>query len=148
MSTLVQLRSSPHEWVPPASKAIDEAVWNAWESKGRARDARSSVATLSAVKWGSAATLVAAAALWSHLGPYSILVRFVVLLGGIAVMLHCLSVKQFAFAAVFGLLALIYNPVAPLFSFLGDGQRAFVLASAAPFIIAVVASRTARTASR
>jgi hypothetical protein len=100
------------------------------------------------VKWGSAATLVAAAALWSQLGPYGALVGFVVLLGGIAVMLHFLRVKQYALAAVFGILALVYNPVVPLISVVGDWQRAFVLASAAPFIIAAIASRTAKTASR
>lgn len=148
MSSLVQLKSSPPDWVPPEPRPLDQAVWNAWVSKGRARAVRSSAARLSLVKWGSAATLVAAAALWAYLGPYSILVRFVVVLGAIAVTLHCVRVRQYAFAAVFGLLALIYNPVAPLFSFFGDWQRAFVLASAAPFIIAVVESRTARTESR
>ncbi len=148
MSSSVQLKSFPHDWVPPAPKPLDQAVWSAWVSKGRARDARSSAARLSVVKWASAATLIAAAALWAHLGPYSILVHFAVMLGAIAVMFHCVRVRQYAFAAVFGLLALIYNPVAPLISFLGDWQRALVLASAAPFIVAAVASRTARRESR
>ena len=102
MSTLVQLPSSTHDWVTSASKPLDQAVWNAWVTKGRARDVRSSAARSSVVKWGLAATLVAAAALWSRLGPYGTLVGFVVLLGGTAVMLHCLRVKQYAWAAVFG----------------------------------------------
>ena len=103
---------------------------------------------LRAVKWAPAAALVVTAALWSQLGPFGIIAPFAVLLGGIALMLHCFGVKQYAFAAVFGLLALIYNPVAPLFTFDGEWQRAFVFASATPFIIAAVASRSARTASR
>src|SRR5688572_23371050 len=143
MSTLVQLRASPEVWVPPVAKRLDEAVWQAWELRGQARDTRRSAALLTAVKWVSAATLLAAAALWSHLGPYSVLVRFVVVLGAIALMFQSLHVRQYAFAALFGLLALLYNPVAPVIGFPGDWQRAFVVASAAPFIIASLVWRTA-----
>jgi hypothetical protein len=39
-----------------------------------------------------------------------------------------------AFATVFGALALLYNPVAPVFSFSRQWQSAFVMASAVPFI--------------
>jgi hypothetical protein len=42
--------------------------------------------------------------------------------------------QHYAFAALFGALALLYTPVAPLFSFSGDWQRLIVLASAGPFL--------------
>lgn len=145
MSTFVQLRGSPEVWAPPVAKPLDEAVWQAWVSKGQARDRRSSAARLIAVKWVSAAALLAAAALWLHLGPYTVLVRSVVVLGAIIVMSRFLHVRHYAFAAVFGLLALLYNPVAPVIGFAGDWQRAFVAASAAPFI-AALAWRRARPA--
>jgi low affinity Fe/Cu permease len=36
--------------------------------------------------------------------------------------------------AVFAALALLYNPVAPVFSFSGTWQRALVVATAIPFV--------------
>jgi hypothetical protein len=50
-----------------------------------------------------------------------------------AVMLQAFPARQYAFATVFGALALLYNPVAPTFSFAGDWQRVVVMASAIPF---------------
>jgi hypothetical protein len=65
--------------------------------------------------------------------------------GAILVMFQTFQARQYAFAAVFGALALLYNPVAPVFSFSGDWQRALVLSSAVPFI-ASLAGRNVRQA--
>lgn len=66
--------------------------------------------------------------------PYEVVIRFVVAGGSIVLMLQALDTRHHAFAALFGALALLYNPVAPLFSFSGDWQRLVVLASAVPFL--------------
>ena len=96
-----------------------------------------------AVKWVSLAALVALAGLWSHLAPYDVVVRFIVTAGALVLMFHAFQAEHYAFAAVFAALALLYNPVAPVFGFTGDWQRAVVLASAAPFV-ASLASRNVR----
>jgi hypothetical protein len=138
MSTLVELR-------PPA-KLLDEAVWQAWLEKGRAQDRRSSAARMKAVKWVSIAGLLTIVGFWSHLAPYDVIVRFMLTTGAIVIMFRTIHMGQYVFAAVFAALALLYNPVVPVFSFSGGWQRAVVLASAVPFA-ASLAARNLRSAS-
>jgi len=49
-------------------------------------------------------------------------------------MFQAFQARHYAVAAVFGALALLYNPVVPVFSFSGDWSRAMVAASAIPFV--------------
>jgi hypothetical protein len=83
-------------------------------------------------------------ALWSRLGSYDVVFRFIVAGGAIVVMVHTIHARHYAFAALFGALALLYNPVAPVFSFSGDWQRVIAVVSAGPFV-ASLASRNVRT---
>jgi hypothetical protein len=145
MSTSVELRESRTVWAAPLSKPLDEAVWQAWAEKGRAQDRRGSAARVKVVKMVSITALLAAAALWSHLTPYAVVVRFIVAAGALAVMLDAFRARHYAFAAVCGALAILYKPLAPVFGFSGDWQRVVVAASAAPFL-ASLAWRNARTA--
>lgn len=134
MSTSVGLQELREVREPPLSKPLDEAVWQAWIAKGRAHDRRSRAARVKAVKWVSVAALLVAAGPWSHLATYDVVVRFVVAAGAIVVMLNLFHSKRYAFAAVFGALALLYNPLVSVFSFSGDWQRAVLLASATAFV--------------
>lgn len=145
MSTLVGLQEPRSGRERSGAKPLDEAVWQAWIAKGRAQDRRSSAARMKAVKWVSIAGLLAAAGLWSQLTPYEVVVRFIVAAGAIIVMFQAFEARRYAFAAVFGALALVYNPVAPVFSFSGDWQRALVVTSAVPFV-ASLAWRNVRLA--
>ena len=144
MSTLGRLQTSPSGLERPFTKPLDEEVWQAWVAKGRARERRSSAARVKAAKWVSIAGLLAAAGLWSHLTPYEVVVRFIVACSAMVVMFQAFHARHYAVAAVFGALALLYNPVAPAFTFSGDWQRALVVASAVPFV-ASLAWRNART---
>jgi Family of unknown function (DUF6804) len=123
----------------PRSRPLDEARWQAWLDKGRAQDRCDSAARMKAVKWVSLVALLAVAGLWSHLTPYDVVARFIVAAGAIVVMFHAIHAGHYAFAAVFGALALLYNPVAPVFSFSGQWRRALVVASAAPFVVSLTA---------
>jgi hypothetical protein len=135
MSTAVE--SKKLQSAPPATRPLDEAVWQAWVANGRAQERRSSAARIKAVKWASIATLLAAAGLWSHLAPFEAVVRFLVTATAMAVMFQAFHVRYYAVAAVFGALALCYNPVAPAFNFSGGWQRAVVVASAVPFVVSL-----------
>ena len=86
------------------------------------------------VKWVSIAGLLAAAGHWPHLGPYDVVVRFVVAAGALAMMFQALRSRYYVVAAVFGALVLLYNPVAAVFPFSGEWQSALVVASAVPFV--------------
>jgi hypothetical protein len=133
MSTSVELLGPQEAWVPPATKPLDEAVWQAWVGKGHAQDRRISVGRITAVKWASIAALLATAGLWSHLAPFQVVVRLVVTAGAVVVMFQAIQARHYAVAVVFGALALLYNPVVPALSLSGNWQRAVVVASAAPF---------------
>jgi hypothetical protein len=138
MSTSVELQGSREVWKPPPAKPLDDAVWQAGVTKGRAQDGQSNAARMKAVKWVTAAMLLAAVGLWSHLAPDDVLVRFIVALGTTVVMVQAFHARHYTFAAVFGALALLYNPVAPAFSLSGDWQRLLVATSAIPFIASLV----------
>ena len=85
-------------------------------------------------EWVSIVGLLAVFGLWSHLTPYDALVRFMLTMGSIVVIFEAIHEGQYGFAVVFGALALLYNPIAPVFSFSGGWQRALVLASTAPLL--------------
>ncbi len=145
MSTSVALQESRDIQTPLMWTPLDEAAWQAWVAKGSAQDRRDTARRVKAVKWASIAALLTAAVLWSQLTPYEVVVRFLVAAGAIFVMFQAFDVRQYAVAAVFAVLALLYNPVAPVFSFSGDWQRALVVVSAVPFIASLVWSRVSRT---
>ena len=121
----------------PASVPLDEAAWNAWVTRNRVHERRNSAAQVKAVKWVSIVGLLAVGGLWSHLAPFEIIVRFIVTTGAMVVMFQAFRARHYAVAAVFAALAVLYNPVAPSFRFSGDWQHALVLASAAPFVVAL-----------
>jgi hypothetical protein len=123
-----------HAWELPPVKPLDEEVWQAWVRRGRVQDRRTRAAQVKAVKWISIAGLLAAAGLSSYLPPYEVVIRFVVAAGAIVMMFQSFQSSRFAFVSVFGVLALLYNPVVPVFSFSGIWSQALVVASLVPFV--------------
>ena len=133
MSDAVGLKGPTNTLTTPASKPLDEAIWQAWKAKGRAQDKRSREARIKALKWGSIVALLAVAGIWSQVPSYDIVIRCVLAAGAIGVMFEAFNKRQYALGAVFAGLALLYNPVAPVFDFSGNWQRALVVLSAVPF---------------
>ncbi len=66
MATVVELKESPGVWVAPEAPPLDEAVWQAWLTKGRAADRRSRTTLINSAIWALIAALVLAALLWSN----------------------------------------------------------------------------------
>ena len=138
MFTSVELTGPQQTWSPPAATQLDEAVWQAWVAKGRAQEKKSSATRIRAVKWASIAVLLGAAGLWSNFAPFEVFVRFLVTAGALVLMCQAFQTRYDPFAATFGSLALLFNPIAPVFDFSGDWQRAVVVASAVPFVASLV----------
>jgi hypothetical protein len=134
MCTLIGSYESEVKCEPLSAKPLDEAVWQAWVSKGRAHDRQSRDTRVSMAKWVSVTALLAAVGLWSRVTDFDVVVRFIVSVGAIVAMLPAFHARQYIAAATFGAIALLFNPLAPLFTFSGDWQRALVLLSAAPFV--------------
>jgi hypothetical protein len=129
------LKSSNVHELPP-SEPLNELAWQAWVLRGRAREERSRRAWRKSVGGLSVAGLLCAAAagVWPVLLPYHAVIRFVVAAGAMLLMFRAFASRNYAFGALFGVLALLYNPVAAVFSFSGEWQRVLVVASALPFM--------------
>ena len=134
MSDAVGLKRSTPAWESLPVKPLDEAVWQAWKAKGHARDRKGRETRIKALKWGSIVVLLAVAALWSQLTSYEILIRCILAAAEVGMMFEAFNKRRYAFGTIFAGLALIYNPVVPMFSFSGNWQRALVVASAIPFV--------------
>lgn len=111
-------------------------MWQAWMLKGRTQDERSHAVWIKVIKCISLVGLLfaAAAGLWPYLMPYDIVVKFIVTAGATVLTFQAFHTRHYAFATVFGALALLYNPVAPVLSFSGEWQGSLVVASAVPFV--------------
>jgi hypothetical protein len=134
MSTTVALLELREEREPSRSVPLNEALWHSWVEKGRAQDRRDTAVRMRAVTWISVAGLLAVAGFWSHLSQYEVVVKSIVTAGAMIAMFHAIHARRYGFAGVFGGLALLYNPVAPVFRFSGDWLRLVAVASAAPFV--------------
>jgi hypothetical protein len=121
-------------YAAPEANPLDEALWQAWVARGRSADERGREVRLRAMKVGVIAGLLFAAILWSRAAPFEVVVRFMVGAGAIAVMIQSLRTGRYVFAPVFAALVVLFNPIAPVFEFSGDWQRALLIASAAPFV--------------
>ena len=138
MSASVQLNESRIEWKEPGPEPLNEAVWEAWVAKGRAREQRSSDARVRAVKLVSLMGLLVTAGFSSDVPGLGLAVRFVVCGGSVALMLLALKSRRYVFAAAFLAVALLYNPVAQIFNFPSGWQLPLALASALPFVGSLV----------
>jgi len=137
MSISVDLRE-PNDTFAPAPAQANDAMWKAWVAKGRARERRNTARRVQAVKSTAIAVLLATAAFWTELAQYAVAIRFVVVVSAVVVMLQQFHANRYATAALFGVLALIYNPIAPVFDFAGDWQRVFIAASSLSFIASML----------
>jgi uncharacterized membrane protein YoaK (UPF0700 family) len=86
------------------------------------------------VKIVSIAVLLATAVLWSKVAEFETIVRFAVVIGAVMVIFQAFHARRYALVALFGAIALLYNPVVRAFSFTDEWQRGVVAASSLPFI--------------
>jgi len=142
MSGSAAYQESRSGWNPPPAKPQHEMEWQAWVAKGRERDRQTSAAYARAMKWVPIAVLLVIAAFWSHLTAYGVVVRFIVAGAALAVMFQALHAKHYAFVAVYGALALLYNPIVPMFGLSGGWERALVLMTAVPFVASLAWDNT------
>ena len=137
MTSVVDLQDSRTQWEPPVAPPLNEAVWQAWVARGRAKEERGREARVKAAKWLPIIVLLAVVGVWSYAAPFEVAIRFIVAAGACIVMVEAFQTRRYAFAAGFGALALLYNPVVPVFSFAGDWQRGLVIVSAIPFFVSL-----------
>lgn len=118
----------------PSPYPLDETVWASWLAHGNAEERHRGQVRLKAVKWFSGVVLLATAMIWPMPDLYATIVRFIVSAGALVVMLRAFREGHHPSMIFFGALALLFNPVLPVFVFDGEGQRSLVIASAIPFL--------------
>ena len=133
MATFVELPGVQSTLGLPEEKPLNEAVWRAWIAKTRAQDRRGCELRSKAVKWIAIAALLVAEAVGSHLAPYHVVIRFMVAAGALTLLIEAGHAHRYAFVVAFGALAVLYNPVLPVFTFSGAWQFALIAASTLPF---------------
>jgi hypothetical protein len=133
MSISVDL-PEPTDIFAPAPTQTDDAIWNAWVAKGRAREHRNTARRVQAVKFAATAVLLVLASFWVDLAQYAVVIRFGVAISAVVLAFAQFHAKRYAISALFGVLALVYNPLAPVFDFAGEWQRILVVASSLCFI--------------
>jgi Family of unknown function (DUF6804) len=94
------------------------------------------------MKWISSATLLLATVFWSIALDYQLLLTVVVFLGAIVVLQQAVSERRFIWAGGFAVVALVFNPAAPLFQASGDWFRMTALVCTALFAISLTALKT------
>ena len=134
MSKGVGVKEAPRVWEPPSVEPLNEAVWQAWKAKGREQDRRRGLLFNMVVRCGAVTALLIAAGLGRQVAPHELLARLLVAASALTLMVQAIQARQVPFAAAFGLIAALYNPVAPAFDFSSTWERAFVAASAIPFL--------------
>ena len=129
---------SPETMQAEAVNEIDHAVWRGWESRGQRRDQRAGAARIIAVKWFCIIALLATALFWMYASPYGLVLKTIVASGAIAVMCQALSARRAGFAAVFALIALLFNPFIAVFGLSGAWQFGAVVGTVLPFAASLV----------
>ena len=117
-------------WLTAGMPPLSEARWQAWLAKGRERDHRKVGERSKAIRYIVVTVLLLAAGIGSIFEPYGMIIRFIVAAGALFFMLQAFGSAHYAVGAVFGIVAAVYNPVVPAFSFTADWQRGLVLGTA------------------
>jgi hypothetical protein len=134
----MEMQESIQVYQAPAVKPLDEARWEAWKQKGRDQDRRRHVAQVTVVRCVAVGILLSAAVLGSRLASYELLARTAVFASLLALTWQAVRARQLALAAAFGLIAMLYTPVAPAFQFASRWDRIFLPASSIPLVAFLV----------
>ena len=89
---------------------------------------------LKAARWTAISALLIVGGLWSHATPSEVIVRFAVDAGAILSMAGALARRRYVKLALSAAVAVLYNPLAPVFGLAGAWQRALIVAFAIPFL--------------
>jgi hypothetical protein len=107
--------------------------WHDWQERNHLQDLRGAALRAKLTKYASMAMLLLAVVFWSYAADYQAVLRFVVCAGAVRVAFLAAAARKYDWASLFIGLALLYNPVFPLFALTGPGAFVLVIASIAPF---------------
>lgn len=115
-------------------KAVDEVVWRAWLEKNRLSEANAAVTRINAVKWICMAVSASTVPLFREMGPYRIVVGFILTVGGIISVAQSIQKRSYVLAAA---IVALFNPVIPPAMLAGAAGPPLVLAAAILFALSI-----------
>lgn len=107
--------------------------WPDWQARNRRQDLHGVALRAKLTKYASMAVLLLAVVFWSHAADYQVLLGFAVCAGAVRVAFLAAAVRRYGWASLFIGMALLYNPVFPLFALTGRVAFFFVIASITAF---------------
>lgn len=93
------------------------------------------------MKWVSIAALLLALVFWPAASIYQLELNLVVSAAAVIVLIQAYRVKDYRWATGFLVVALLYNPLIPVFRLSGIFGLALIVSAIAPFAISLVALR-------
>jgi hypothetical protein len=93
------------------------------------------------MKWVSITALLLAVAFWNSAANYQLELNLVVSVAAAVVLIQAVQAKKYRWAAGFLAIALLFNPVVPIFRLAGAVGLSLVVLSLAPFAISLFALR-------
>src|SRR5574340_1182318 len=88
-------------------------------------------------KWVSIAALLLAVLFWNSAANYQLALNVIVSIAAAVVAVQAFQTGKYRWAAAFAAIALLFNPVVPLFRLAGGMGFSLVLLSIAPFAISL-----------
>lgn len=130
-----------------SDEQLDRA-WGRWQAKNRRQDIADETLHAKLIKYASITVLLVAIAGWSYAADYHILVRFAVCACAVRIALLAIAARQYSWTAVFAGMALLYNPLFPVFALSGRTDLLIVAASIAPFVASLIALKAKPAVAR
>lgn len=125
--------------LPVVTNEQREVTWRAWQEKNHLQEVRGVDLRAKLTKYASIAVLLLTVLCWGYAAEYQLFVRFAVCAGAVRVAFLAAATRNYAWAALFAGMALLYNPVFPLFALSGRMDTFIVIASVAPFAVSLFA---------
>lgn len=107
--------------------------WQDWRERNRLQDQRGVASRAKLTKYASVAVLLLAVVFWGSAANYQVLLWFAVCAGAVRVAFHAGGMRKYDWMILFVGIALLYNPVFPLFALSGRVAFFLVLASITAF---------------
>ena len=107
--------------------------WRDWQERNHLQDLRGLALRAKLTKYASIVVLLLAVVFWSYAADYQAVLGFVVCAGAVRVAFLAAAVRRYDWASLFIGMALLFNPVFPLFALTGRMAFFLVIASITAF---------------
>ena len=107
--------------------------WDDWQERNLLQEMHGVALRATLTKCASIAVLLLALVFWGYAADYQAVLGFVVCAGAVRVAFLAAAARQYEWVTLFAGMAVLYNPVFPLFALTGHWAFIFVIASITAF---------------